>query len=128
MFQLRKPVEHSRQHDFAEKARAAQQEHRLVAERIDGGNLTGTLQRSRIAGFVFSSDGVPSPVGKGFHQWALAVMRNGGSFVDDSRNSRMGQFFSIAIRRNRLVGFVATGWPTADSIGTCAELSEKAHG
>jgi hypothetical protein len=39
----------------------------------------------------------------------------------------MGQFFWSAIRRRRRVGFAATGWPTADNIGTSAELSEKAQ-
>src|SRR5439155_319345 len=33
----------------------------------------------------------------------------------------------LATRRNRRVGFVATGNPTEESIGTSAELSEKAQ-
>ena len=47
----------------------------------------------------------------------------------DLRDCYMGtpHNHACAMRRSRCVGFVATGLPTAESIGTSAELSEKAQ-
>src|SRR5687768_7694840 len=127
MFQFRETIDNHREQNLADKTGPAEKEHGLIAECIDCGDLAGSLRRRRFARFVFAANAIPAPVGARFHQEAFAGLRNGGNFDELSPSSRIGQFLSTAIRRSLNVGLVATGWPTAESIGSSAELSEKAQ-
>jgi hypothetical protein len=49
------------QENFADKTRSAHQKHRAIAERLHGGDFTGSLKRLPWSGLVLSQDRVPSP-------------------------------------------------------------------
>src|SRR5262245_36061245 len=80
MFYFRKAVKQHREQNLPDKARAAEKQDGVVAERRDCGNLSGSVQLRRFTMLVFAANGIPSPACAALHQWTFAAVRNGGSF------------------------------------------------